>query len=420
VRAWLARLHPFKTPEAQRLALLFGVVYFAQGMWYLPNQTITIVFKDTFGLSAGQVATFFSIAVIPWLFKPVYGLLSDFVPVFGYRRKSYFIGGSALASLAALAVVAVGDPAYWPLAVLFTLMGFGLAFTDVITDAVMVENGRALGLTGAFQSVQWAAIYGASVLVGVVGGYLAETRSLRTTFAVAALFPLVSCAMAVVFVRDTRTRLDAEALAATGRAILDAARSRTVWLIAAFIFLFNFRPSFGPAFLYYQTDTLKFSQQFIGVLAALQSIGFMLGAFLYAPLSRRAPLKRIIVAAIAVDAVTTLAYLVYRGPISALVIDSSFGIVAMMIQLAFLDLAAKSCPPRVEGTFFALLMSVFNAGQQGSQVVGGYLYDWLGYVPLVLISAVSAALVLVVVPFVHIEAIEAQARTAGPPLADPS
>ena len=37
-------------------------------------------------------------------------------------------------------------------------MGFGLAFTDVLTDALMVENGRGLGLTGAFQSVQWAAI----------------------------------------------------------------------------------------------------------------------------------------------------------------------------------------------------------------------------------------------------------------------
>lgn len=40
--AWLDRLNPFKTPDARRLALLFGVVYFAQGMWSLPNQTTTI------------------------------------------------------------------------------------------------------------------------------------------------------------------------------------------------------------------------------------------------------------------------------------------------------------------------------------------------------------------------------------------
>jgi MFS family permease len=412
--ARLERLLPFKTPEARRLALLFAVVYFAQGMWYLPNQTITIVFKEKLGLSAGQVATFFSIAVVPWLFKPVYGLLSDFVPLFGYRRKSYFITGSALASLSALTIVALGDPAYWPLALLFTAMGFGLAFTDVITDAIMVENGRARGLTGAFQSAQWAAIYTASVLVGLVGGYLAETRSLRAAFAVASIFPLVSCTMALFFVRDTRTRLDAAALRTTWRAIRMAGRTRTVWLIAAFIFLVAFSPSFGPAFLYYQTDTLKFSQQFIGVLAALQAVGYIVGAFLYAPLSRQYPLARIVVAAVAVTAVTTFGYLLYRGPVSAIIIDSTFGVIAIVVQLALLDLAAKSCPPRVEGTYFALLMSVYNAGQQGSQVVGGYLYDWLGFTPLVFISASATALVLVLVPWLDISAIEAKARAEAP------
>ena len=50
----LRRLNPFTTPETKRFAVLFGIVYFAQGMWYLPNQTITIVLKDT-GLSAGLV-----------------------------------------------------------------------------------------------------------------------------------------------------------------------------------------------------------------------------------------------------------------------------------------------------------------------------------------------------------------------------
>src|SRR3989304_1230848 len=91
------RLNPFKTPEARRLAVLFGVVYFAQGMWYLPNQTITIVLKDR-GLAAGQVADFFLLSTIPWLIKPAYGLLSDFVPLFGRRRKSYFLLTCGLAA----------------------------------------------------------------------------------------------------------------------------------------------------------------------------------------------------------------------------------------------------------------------------------------------------------------------------------
>ena len=76
----LRRLHPFKTAQSQRLAILFAVVYFSQGMWYLPQQTLTIVLKER-GLSAAQVATFFSITAIPWFLKPAYGLLSDFVPL---------------------------------------------------------------------------------------------------------------------------------------------------------------------------------------------------------------------------------------------------------------------------------------------------------------------------------------------------
>jgi predicted MFS family arabinose efflux permease len=105
-----------------------------------------------------------------------------------------------------------------------------------------------------------------------------------------------------------------------------------------------------------------------------------------------------------------LAYLVYRGHVSALVIDVVFGCVGMITQLAFLDLAAKSCPSHVEGTFFALLMSVYNAGAQLSQWTGGHLYDTLGFERLVLISAGATMLTWLLVPLVRIEAIEARVR----------
>ena len=405
----LRALHPFKTREAQRLAILFAVVYFSQGMWYLPQQPLTIVLKER-GLSAAQVAQFFAITAIPWLVKPVYGLISDFVPLFGRRRKSYLILTCALASVAGFILATAVEHTYWALATIFTFMALGLAFNDVLTDALMVEHGRPRGMTGAFQAVQWAAITVASVIVGVAGGHFAGTRNLHATFALAACFPLVSLVMVLAFVREAPARADREAFRRRWEAIRGALLHRDVWLVAGFIFFWTFSPSFGPALLYYQTDVLKFSQQFIGNLFAIQAISGVLGAFVYAPLSRRVPLRRIIVVAIGVAAVGTLGYLFYRGPISALIIEGTFGAVAMMTQLAFLDLAAKSCPHRVEGTFFALLMSVYNGGTQGSQVTGGYLYDWLGYERLVIISAIMTALAWVLVPMVGIDGIEARAR----------
>ena len=307
-------------------------------------------------------------------------------------------------------------------------MALGLAFTDVLTDAMMVENGRPRGLTGAFQSVQWACITVASVAVGELGGFLAETRSLRLAFFIAASFPLVSLFMASRFIREPTTRVDKAAFLETWRAIWAALGHREIWLVAGFIFFFWFSPSFGPAFLYYQADVLKFSQQFIGRLAAIGALAGVVGAIVYAPLSRRFRVLAMDhrghgrgihsrrpfrlqdcaddVAAVA-DATGTDRFIVVGYSMGV------FGAVSMIMQLAFLDLAAKACPPHVEATFFALLMSVFNLGVQLAENVGARLYDHLGYAPLVLIGAAMTALTWLLVPLVRIDRIEATARAAA-------
>ena len=36
------------------------------------------------------------LAGLPWLVKPLYGFLSDSVPLFGYRRRSYLVACGAV------------------------------------------------------------------------------------------------------------------------------------------------------------------------------------------------------------------------------------------------------------------------------------------------------------------------------------
>jgi MFS family permease len=411
----LRQLSPFQTPEARRLATLFGVVYFSQGMYHVPDQMVTLTLKEGFGLSPSQVANFGWIILIPWVIKPVYGLLSDSVPLFGRRRKSYFLLTCTLATVAAVVLSLMGAPAYWRMAFLITVMNLGIAFTDVLTDAMMVENGKPLGLTGAFQSVQWASINVATILYGTIGGYLAESRNLPAGFLIAALFPFLALVMGAVFIHEAPAKSRREEFREAWQGIKRAVGHRTMWVVAGFIFFWTFSPSIGIPLYYYQTDTLKFSQQFIGLLVSLGAAAQIVGAAFYAPLSRRYPLRRLIVWSIGIGVVGTLAYLLYSDRRSAVIIEVIFGTLSMIVQLAFLDLAAKACPRHAEGTFFALLMSVYNLGVQGSQVVGGYLYEWIGYTPLILISAGFTALAWLLVPLVKIDRIEAAARAAKAP-----
>lgn len=406
------RGHPFQSPDARRLALLFAIVYFAQGMIYLPEQVVAIVFKER-GLTAGQLAAFTWITTIPWFIKPVYGLLSDFVPLFGSRRRSYFLIMSGGAALAAVSVSLMPGVSYALLATMITLLWLGVGFTDVITDALMVENGKRVGLTGAFQSVQWGALGAASILVGVGGGYLAERRAFAAAFALVACFPVVSFLMAVFVVREPPARPNLEGFGETWSAVRQALGRRDLWAVAGFTFFWAFSPSFGPAFFYYETDVLGFSQTFIGVLSSLGAAASIAGAWAYARLSRTISLKRLIVWAIGGGALGMVAYLVYRGPASAVGITVVFGAIGMTTQLAFMDLAAKACPRRAEATFFALLMSVHNLGMRSGEWTSANLYDWLGYAPLVLISTAFTAAAWFLVPLVPIDAIQAAAQESS-------
>ena len=405
------RLQPFYTPESRRLAVCFAVVYFAQGIWMLPTQALKMTLKDQ-AFSASAIETFFALGALPWLLKPLYGLLSDFVPIGGQRRKPYLMMGCALAAASGLTLGLSEVPSYATLLALVAAMTVGFAFSDVLVDGLMVDKGRPSGLTGPFQAVQWGAARAAAVLVGVVGGHLAATRDVHSGYLVAGVCPLVSLVMVAGLVEEPRQPHDRDAARRTLRGIRDALRSRDLWAVAGFLFLWTFSPSFDTALLFQQTDRLHFSQRFIGVLGSVGSIGGMIGAFIYPVLSRRVRLRRLVTVAIGIGVVTTLAYLGYRDATTAIVIEAVYGVAGTVATLAFFELAAKAAPRHVEATFFALLMAVYAAGSRVSGVTGGALYDALGYPPLVVISAVVTAAAWLVLPWLDIDGLEARALAA--------
>jgi hypothetical protein len=274
---------------------------------------------------------------------------------------------------------------------------------------MMVENGQRLGLTGPFQSIQWASISLAAILVGIGGGWLAQHQPLWLTFLISSAFPAVSLAMGIWALHEPRATNPERQFRETWAAIRGALGSRPLWIVASFIFFYTFSPSFGPALVYYSTDRLGFSKIFIGTLDSLAYASGIVGAALYFTYSKLVAMRRLIHFAIGAGVIATLAYLGYVGHVSAVAIALVFGAVGMVIQLTFLDLAARACPRQAEATFFALLTSVYNAGVQLSQITGGWLYDWIGFTPLILISAGFTALCWLIVPWLRIEQFERDA-----------
>jgi hypothetical protein len=77
----------------KQLMLFFGLVYIVEGIGQhggIISQPLRYYLKEVYAWTPLQVTAFFTAFDFPWIIKPICGLLSDFVPLLGYRRKSYF------------------------------------------------------------------------------------------------------------------------------------------------------------------------------------------------------------------------------------------------------------------------------------------------------------------------------------------
>ena len=396
-----------RDPAFYRLATFFAAIYFVQGFAEpkagIAAQPIFFLLKDELGLGAAETATFLALVGIAWNVKPLYGLTSDLVPLAGYRRRSYLLVTTAMAGLGWLALGLLPRYPYTLTLVILGLTGLGLAFTDVLCDAVMVEVGKPRGLTGTFQSIQWGAIYAASLVAGVGGGYLSAHVSYSRTFLLVAAFPVLSFVVSAYAVREPRTRFDRATVQATLDALRRGVRSGPLWRAAAFIFLWNFSPSFGVPLEFYMVDVLGITKMQLGLLASIASGAALAGAVLFGRYFRGYPIKRLLNIAVGIGVAGTLAYYGLVGWWSAVALNATVSLVTIVASLATLDLAARAVPTHAEGTFFAALMSVNNIGTTGSAWVGGWLYDVVGLNWLIALSAAATAACWLLVPWVRVE-----------------
>ncbi len=368
---------------------LVGAFYFLQGTGGNPGiytQSLQKFLKEAWGFSPTQSAAFLALLVIPWMIKPLYGFISDFFPIFHLRRKSYFIlvGSVAAASLAALFWL---DLSPRTLSLLLVISSVCFAFSDVLCDALMVEKGRPLNATDRLQAAQWGAISLAGILVALSKGYIAEYLTLPQAFLLAVPFPLLMVALSVTALEEQRMESAAQAAQLAWNGLKRAMRLRPLWALAFFLFLYNCNPNLGNVLYYYEKDVLKFSDVLVGYVDTVNNAGFLIGTVLFGAIAKRLSHEALLRVIIASGVLSNLLYLFFKDDVTAIAVTGIASIIAVGAFLGTLTIAAKICPKFAEGTVFALLMSVTNAGTQLGSIIGSALYETVGYSTLVLIGA---------------------------------
>lgn len=374
-------------------------VYFVQGVLGLASLARTYFMKDELGLGAAEASALLGITAFPWVIKPIYGFLTDGLPIMGYRRKPYLIIAGILgsASWASLATV-VETPTQAVVA--STVASLGVAVSDVVVDSLVVERARddESASSGALQSLCWSCQSLGGLTSAYFSGSLLETMRPQQIFGLTAAFPLLVVLMALQLDEVRRPApssssvnpLDEFTTLVKGQASLlwQAVSQKQVWLPAVFIFLWQATPSSEGAFFYFITDELRIGPEFLGRVRVGTSLASLLGIWAYRTYLQEVAIKNLFIwlsfASCVLGSTQLLLVTHYNRVLGIPDNWFTFGddlILTVLGQLAFMPLlvlAAALCPPGVEGTLFALLMSLFNgAGILGTEL-GALLTDLLG------------------------------------------
>lgn len=391
---------PYSTRKMD-LATLVNLGWFGTGMALLIAQLpVKIMLKNELHLKAEDVAMFLLIGHIPIYIKPFAGILSDAVPLFGTRRRSYLLMALVLSGVFYLLLGLVPRQFYWLLFAFFGLNVFQ-TFTSTVLGGLMVEVGKQRNATGRLSAQR----LGISKVVGIVAeplaGQLAKIPFVITSVVCAAwylaLYPLY-----LLNLQEKRTKcINHAVLRDVGRQAVSLVRSRTLWAAAGLVVLVIASPGFDTALLYYQEDVLKFDRGFIGLLGASIGVGAMVGAVLYGYACSRMNLRALLAWTIVIHSVLTLLYLFYRSHTSAMIIAGIESATLTLALLPLYDLSARATPVGSEALGYSVMMSVWNLTKNVSDWLGAALYSKFGltFNELIWVNSGTTLLVLIAVPF---------------------
>ncbi|KAL0323964.1 UNVERIFIED_CONTAM: putative folate-biopterin transporter 2 [Sesamum calycinum] len=337
--------------------------------------------KDVQKVQPSEAQVYSGITSIPWIVKPLWGLLTDVVPISGYQRRPYFVFAGSLGVIAML-FLSLHKELHIVLALLALTAGSAsVAIADVTVDACVAQkSGSHPSLAADMQSLcalsssigalvdfLSAGVYGLTLpagLVFIVGILLKEPRT--SSFA---------------YEQINQSFLNA------GKAMWKTLKCPDVWRPCLYMYLsFSLSLNISEGMFYWATDSEagpSFSKEIIGYVMAIGSIGSLLGAILYQYGLKDYPFRDLLFWAQILSCLSGMLdlVLVLRWNLKLgipdyffVVIDASVSqMIGRLKWMPLLVLSSKLCPPGIEGTFFALLMSIDNAGLLTSSWLGGLL-----------------------------------------------
>ncbi|XP_076926169.1 putative folate-biopterin transporter 6 [Bidens hawaiensis] len=352
--------------------------------------------KDVQKIQPSKVQVFIGLYSIPWVMKPVWGIMTDVFPIMGYRRRPYFIVAGFVGVVAA-ALVAEGGVKLGVAAALWCLIALaaGMAMVDVTIDACIARNSIELKELAPDMQSLCGVCSSAGALVGyATSGFFVDHLGPQLALGILAI-PAASQILLgfVIYEKKASDDLSAkkkQALFNLGGALkgmYETIQFPQVWKPSLYMYLsiaLSFSTHEGQ--FYWYTDPKAgpaFSQELVGMVHAIGALASIVGVLIYHKLLKDYPFRKLLFFAQLVYGLSGFLDLMFILRLNLVlglpdylfvVMEECVSRVVSRVRwMPMIVLSASLCPIGIEGTFFALLMSIDSFGSLSSKWGGAVI-----------------------------------------------
>jgi predicted outer membrane repeat protein len=358
-------------------APLMLLVYLATPRGPLVNISTAFMLKNQLHASPSELALFVFLTMLPTYLSFPFGLARDRWNPFGLRDRGFLL---LFAPVTALVFVWMAYSGL-SLGMLFA----GMLMAEIAFQFVFAAYNGLMALTAQRQlmSGRLASLMGMILMLPAIGGALAsgwfvEHVSPRNTFLVVAALALGVASFGMWKPRTVFEHAYDQPVARGTDFLGDIKRllkHKAIYPAVLINFLAQFNPGMGAPMQYYVTDQLHAPDGVYGYYVAIFAASFMPTYFLYGWLCKRASLRTLLWLGTLILIPQTVPLALIHSGGQAMLLAIPLGLMGGIAAAAYTDLAMRTCPPGLQGTFMMLVSGVVVFSNNSSNILGAAIYS---------------------------------------------
>ena len=296
-----------KKSKMTRNKISILIIGFYAGLCVISDLAVKYYFKDKKKVETANLTRILIIFKIPYLIKPIYGLILDFIPICGYKKKSYlFI--CFLVNISSWYLFIISNEKNMLFSIICLLfVNISLSFTTVIGSAIQVdlskmyENEKSnIGEKTSQLMSEYFIIKSLGTLIpSYFKGFLIAKYSNDIIFYISGIISFLILISDLILVEEKNIEKNEERVSSsslldneekeknnnkkenTTQQLLNLIKNKNIIILLSLIFILESSPFCMSPLFYYETNFLNLNPQDLGNIDFLTQISIIVVIYIY-------------------------------------------------------------------------------------------------------------------------------------------